>query len=416
MWGDYIFTLEPTGGNDRMQMDALESHLTPDGGTCQPTTCGTAACGSKPNGCGGTLSCGTCPVGQTCSATNTCLTTSSVQGPLGGRARSVTSTIQAEDYDVGGEAIAYHDTTSGNASGGSQRGSDGVDLEATSDTGGGSNVGWTAPGEWLEYTVDVATTGSYTLELRLATIDPGKQLHVEVNGVNVSGAINAPDTNGWQTFQTVTVPGVALTAGNSQLVRVVFDSDGINLNWLRFNAGAMCTPTTCAALGATCGAPSNGCGAALSCGTCGAGQSCNAANQCTPATCTPTTCAALGATCGAPSNGCGAALSCGTCVAGQICNAANKCEAVSSGAEPCSPSKTFVTETGSGNFGTTAAYCFRTSMNIAGWGCSNFNGRSLQVNDVAVSCGAKLPAKYNGYYYFEATNGAHEYASVYWWP
>lgn len=55
-------------------------------------------------------------------------------------------------------------------------------------------------------------------------------------------------------------------------------------------------------------------------------------------------------------------------------------------------------------------------MNIGGWGCSNFNGRSLQVDDVAVSYGAKLSAKYNGYYYFEATNGAHDYASVYWWP
>jgi hypothetical protein len=54
-------------------------------------------------------------------------------------------------------------------------------------------------------------------------------------------------------------------------------------------------------------------------------------------------------------------------------------------------------------------------MNISGWGCSNFNGRSLQVNDVALSCGAKLPAKFNGYYYFESTNGAYDYASIYWW-
>jgi endoglucanase len=416
MWGDYIFTLEPSGSTDRPQMDALESHLTPDGGTCQPTTCGTAVCGSKANGCGGTLNCGTCAAGQSCNPSNQCVTTTSTQSPFGGSARLATSTIQAEDYDLGGEGVAYHDTTAGNASQGTQRGSDGVDVEATSDTGGGLNVGWTAPGEWLEYTVNVATAGAYSLDLRVAAIDPGKKLHVEVNGVNVSGAISVPDTNGWQAYQTFNVPGVNLSAGNNHVVRVVFDTDGVNFNWFRFTAGTMCTPTTCAALGATCGTPANGCGGTLSCGSCGAGQSCNASNQCTTATCTPTTCAALGATCGTPSNGCGGALSCGSCLAGQTCNAANKCEAVvSSGTEPCTPSKTFGTETNSGSFGTTGPYCFRTTMNISGWGCSNFNGRSLQVNDVALSCGAKLPAKFNGYYYFESTNGAYDYASIYWW-
>jgi hypothetical protein len=44
--------------------------------------------------------------------------------------------------------------------------------------------------------------------------------------------------------------------------------------------GGACTPTTCAALGAACGTPSNGCGGTLSCGSCGAGQTCNASFQC----------------------------------------------------------------------------------------------------------------------------------------
>jgi hypothetical protein len=245
-------------------------------------------------------------------------------------------------------------------------------------------------------------------------MDGGKKLHVELGGVNVSGSVTAPDTNGWQTFATVSVPNVSLTAGNAQVLRVVFDTDGINLNWFRFEASSQCVPTTCAALGAACGTPSNGCGGTLSCGTCASGQACNGSYQCS-ASCTPTTCAASGATCGSISNGCGGTLSCGTCVAGQTCNSANQCEATSSGTEPCTPSKTLTTETNSGSFGTTGAYCFRTSMDIAGWGCSNFNGRSLQVNDVAVSCGAKLPAKYDGYYYFESSTGAFDYASVYWW-
>ncbi len=89
----------------------------------------------------------------------------------------------------------------------------------------------------------------------------------------------------------------------------------------------------------------------------------------------------------------------------------------SSATEPCTPAATFgAGVTASGNFNTTGAYCFRTSYNIAGWGCSNFTGRSVQVNGVAKSCGAMpLPTLFNGYYYFNSTAGSLSYASINWW-
>ncbi len=87
-----------------------------------------------------------------------------------------------------------------------------------------------------------------------------------------------------------------------------------------------------------------------------------------------------------------------------------------SAVEPCVPSKT-ISGGQSGNFETSAAYCFRTADTIQGWGCSNFSGRSLLINDVVqASCGTlPLPPKINGYYYFEASAGAFPWASVYWW-
>jgi len=87
------------------------------------------------------------------------------------------------------------------------------------------------------------------------------------------------------------------------------------------------------------------------------------------------------------------------------------------GDEPCVPAKT-ITASGSGNsgsFGTTGAFCFRTPDNISGWDCSNFTGRTLKVNGVTTACAAKsLPAKVNGYYYFDASAGGVDYASIYW--
>jgi hypothetical protein len=46
-------------------------------GVCVPKTCASlgAVCGSASDGCGGTLSCGTCPAGKTCNASNQCIST-----------------------------------------------------------------------------------------------------------------------------------------------------------------------------------------------------------------------------------------------------------------------------------------------------------------------------------------------------
>jgi hypothetical protein len=76
----------------------------------------------------------------------------------GGTRRALPGTIQAEDFDTGGEGVTYHDTTAGNRGGVYRQTS--VDLEATVDTSFGYNVGWIAPGEWLAYSVDVRQSGS----------------------------------------------------------------------------------------------------------------------------------------------------------------------------------------------------------------------------------------------------------------
>src|ERR1700722_577683 len=89
------------------------------------------------------------------------------EAPYGGTAAAVPGTVQAENYDTGGQGTAYN-VTSTNGSANSYR-SDGVDLEATTDTGGGSDLGWTAATQWFKYTVNVATAGTYNVGLRLAS-------------------------------------------------------------------------------------------------------------------------------------------------------------------------------------------------------------------------------------------------------
>lgn len=136
--------------------------------------------------------------------------------------------IEAEDFDLGGQAIAYHDSDPVN-SGGAYRPDEGVDIEATNDAGGGFNVGWINGGEWMEYTVEVPATGSYTIETRFSSLFGNKRFHVEFNGEDKTGSVILPSTTNWQTWATVSTT-VELTAGQ-QTMRFVAETDGFNLNY-----------------------------------------------------------------------------------------------------------------------------------------------------------------------------------------
>jgi hypothetical protein len=151
-------------------------------------------------------------------------------------ASSGATTIQAENFDRGGEGVAYHDLDAANT-GGVSRAAEGVDLKSATDSGGGYRLSDARAGEWVEYTVNVAKAGPYTLGLRVSNSRSGGTLHFEANGANVSGSLPVPNTGSFNTFKTISAP-VTLAAGR-QVLRVAFDAlpsggDSVaGLNWLR---------------------------------------------------------------------------------------------------------------------------------------------------------------------------------------
>lgn len=149
-----------------------------------------------------------------------------IQTPYNGIALAVPGKIEAEDFDDGGEAISWHDSTPGNA-GGSYRPDLDVDIEPCSE--GGYNLGYLTDGEWLEYTINVDNGGLYDIDFRVAGLESAGTFHLEVDSLDVTGPLTAPVTGGWQAWVTVSAAAINITSG-PHLLRFCVDKAGFNFN------------------------------------------------------------------------------------------------------------------------------------------------------------------------------------------
>jgi hypothetical protein len=157
---------------------------------------------------------------------------SSLQNPYYGTPMNIPGKVEIEDFDRGGEGIAYHETSVGNA-GNQYRPTEDVDIENTA--GGGNNIGWVANGEWLEYTLNATVSSVYSVDVRVAAPGAGRQFHIEMDGVNISGPVNVPNTGGFQAWQTINVSLGNITSG-VHTFRFVMDANDFNVNYLDFKA------------------------------------------------------------------------------------------------------------------------------------------------------------------------------------
>jgi hypothetical protein len=120
-----------------------------------------------------------------------------------------------------------YDATVGNVAG-ACRASD-VDIAASQDPlGGACQVGWTDPGEWLDYDFVADAAGAYAIDVRVASLEATKTLHVRIDGADTGVSVIPPGT-GWAAFEDRAAGCVPLAAG-AHTLRVVFDTGLVNLS------------------------------------------------------------------------------------------------------------------------------------------------------------------------------------------
>ena len=144
---------------------------------------------------------------------------------------TIPGTIQAVEFDYGGEGVGYHDNTIGNTGGGPRQNTD-VDTENNSD--GSTNVGWIDNGEWLAYSIQVETDTFYRVDMRVATDNSsGGPFSLHVNGEKRLDGITVSNTGGWRSFSKINAGTIHLTYGDT-LLKVNFDAGGFNLADMTF--------------------------------------------------------------------------------------------------------------------------------------------------------------------------------------
>lgn len=111
----------------------------------------------------------------------------------------------------------------------------GVQTESTSDLGGGLNVGWLDPGDWMAYfDINIPEAGTYTVEYRVAGFAEGGTLVLDLNaGAQVLGEVSIPMTSGDQNWTTVSHQ-VQLEAGTYNF-GIYVPTGGWNINWWRIS-------------------------------------------------------------------------------------------------------------------------------------------------------------------------------------
>lgn len=152
-----------------------------------------------------------------------------VQFPFNG-VIPIPGSFEAENYDTGGEGVAYNDSETGNLGG--QYRTDGVDISATPDNG--FCISHTMADEWVEYTINVQADGLCDLQVlyssKLATggILGAELPEKEVVLFNDFLLPQTSDTD-WYVFKTDTLKNIALEKGQ-QIIRFNVVSRGFNLD------------------------------------------------------------------------------------------------------------------------------------------------------------------------------------------
>jgi alpha-galactosidase len=167
------------------------------------------------------------------------------RAPFKGEALAIPGKIEVEDFDINGVGqgnTTYNESDSENHGDSDYRPGTGVDLYKKAS---GIIVGYNQAGEWLEYTVKVASTGTYTMNASVASANSTSSFKLSMDGKDITEEIAVPAAtageDNYDEYNTVEAK-VSLTEGE-HILRFTVTGDWMDIDWIKFCAGESCETT-----------------------------------------------------------------------------------------------------------------------------------------------------------------------------
>ena len=150
---------------------------------------------------------------------------------------AIPGTIPAAYYDIGARGLSYSDSDYWNdGDGGYNDGwvfrNDGVDVEGSDNLNIPYTVGWTEAGEWLGYTIQDVTPGTYNVTFSVSAPEAGGIFYAQLSGQNL-GVIDVPATGGWYNWDDIPAQTVTIDEGE-KFLKIQIVQAGFNIQSIWF--------------------------------------------------------------------------------------------------------------------------------------------------------------------------------------
>ncbi|MBE6327140.1 MAG: carbohydrate-binding protein [Bacteroidales bacterium] len=141
--------------------------------------------------------------------------------------------IEMEDYDLGGQGIAYYDKDVENQ--GEAYRNEGVDIVTVDSISElkGYAIGYTQEGEWTEYSIVTKKTAPYFYKAHVASGLDFSSFILMVDGKQVADTVKIPQTDNWNTYTMVDGKTSAIESGE-HILRVRISGAYANIDWIAF--------------------------------------------------------------------------------------------------------------------------------------------------------------------------------------
>jgi hypothetical protein len=174
-------------------------------------------------------------------------TTPLVREAYNGEPAAIPGVIEAENYDKGGNRFSFYDKDAANK--GETYREDAVDVitldgaTCNGDACKGYAVGYTEAGEWLEYSVKVATSGKFAIRANVATASETSKIQLFVDGAAIGDTVTFEKVDTvWTVYKEVDIGVADLTAGE-HILKLAIAGSYVNVDWLKFCEGEKCEET-----------------------------------------------------------------------------------------------------------------------------------------------------------------------------